>query len=922
MLEFLFGNKTAVQVLLYLEKRKGAYATEISQKLKIPLNMVQKQLERFERGGVLVSEYQHRRKIYSWNSHFPLHRELKKLLARASRQVQVPPAPRAPLEERKISLQRRRLARLFAPYLGPKKWIIALLFLLIPSGSLSQNTGVSGTNLELYRPSIDPFGYFGVNSPRLMKPGQYYFKISQSLTGRHLFQIAVGTTPVDLVDRIYTTNFVGALGVSKFLTIGVDIPIHFHARESDFATLAPFTTSSIGDVRMALKFRLLEEKGKRPGLALLFSNTFPTGDEMKFLGTSHMVPGFELIVGKDLKYFNLSANIGARFPQQKNVLGITFNDQFTYGAAVKVPFGFWDPLFSVVGEIRGHVQTDRAQILTAPVEFTAGLQKEFRNGLTIQAGGGGAWNNAIGNPRFRALFAISYSPPKGRYDDVAWKKEEEEEREELEEIAREKERLEKKAERRRALEEARRERDRLRLEEEERRLEERLERERARQELEELKREGREAARRERELQRQREADQRREETWEREETRREREERLEESRRDAELRRMEQEKARLERELEERDRELAWRREKELRRQKAEEERWTEEVAREQAREEARERARLEAELRRTEREKARLEEELRQRERELAWKREKELQRQKEEEERWTEKSLKDQAKEEARRQRELERRERESRRLEEERRIQAEEENRWKEKILKEQTAKEAERERERRALTLAQKRQERERLEREEREKGRLEKDLAARERERRRRWEQELKREEREDAKWKKRMIREEEQLEREEKRLARKKTEEGLRVEKELRKRAKQEAKLKDKAEKEAIEALHKKARTTVYFQTGSKRPTKESRGWINEVADLMKRHPKKLKKILIEGHTDSIGGRKQNLRLSIRRAERVKEKLLRQGIEPERVEIQGQGEEQPVASNKTATGRRLNRRAEIMVKK
>ena len=89
-----------------------------------------------------------------------------------------------------------------------------------------------------------------------------------------------------------------------------------------------------GDIRLALKFRLLEEKGKRPGLAFLFTNTFPTGNERKFLGTSHMVPGFELIAGKQLKYFDFAVNIGARFPQQKDVLGLTFNDQIVYGAAV------------------------------------------------------------------------------------------------------------------------------------------------------------------------------------------------------------------------------------------------------------------------------------------------------------------------------------------------------------------------------------------------------------------------------------------------------------------------------------------------------------------------------------------------------------------------------------------------------------
>lgn len=285
--------------------------------------------------------------------------------------------------------------------------VLSLLALCRPA--LGQDSGVSGTTLEFYRPAIDPYGFFGVNGPRLLDAGKFYFKFSQSFSGNHLFQIAVNGAPVDLVDKIATTSIVSSLGVTDFLTVGVDLPIHPYAREANFNTLLPLTTASLGDVRMALKFRLLKDQGKRPGLALLVTNTFPSGNELKFLGTSHMVPAAELLVGKEFKHLSLALNVGARFPQKKTVLGIDFDDQITYGAGIKIPFGFWDPLFSVIGEVRGHFQPDRLQTATAPVEFTVGLQKEFKNGLALSIGGGGAWNNAIGNPRFRGVFAISYS---------------------------------------------------------------------------------------------------------------------------------------------------------------------------------------------------------------------------------------------------------------------------------------------------------------------------------------------------------------------------------------------------------------------------------------------------------------------------------------------------------------------------------
>lgn len=71
---------------------------------------------------------------------------------------------------------------------------------------------------------------------------------------------------------------------------------------------------------------------------------------------------------------------------------------------------------------------------------------------------------------------------------------------------------------------------------------------------------------------------------------------------------------------------------------------------------------------------------------------------------------------------------------------------------------------------------------------------------------------------------------------------------------------------------------------------------------------------------VLIVGHTDSRGSDKYNDDLSMRRAERVKSYLVRHGIAPERIETQGAGEKEPVASNKQDDGRWLNRRIEFHV--
>lgn len=69
-----------------------------------------------------------------------------------------------------------------------------------------------------------------------------------------------------------------------------------------------------------------------------------------------------------------------------------------------------------------------------------------------------------------------------------------------------------------------------------------------------------------------------------------------------------------------------------------------------------------------------------------------------------------------------------------------------------------------------------------------------------------------------------------------------------------------------------------------------------------------------------VVGHTDSSGSDDYNQLLSERRADAVANHLMRQGLEPLRVETAGYGERFPVADNGSEAGKRMNRRVELTV--
>lgn len=86
----------------------------------------------------------------------------------------------------------------------------------------------------------------------------------------------------------------------------------------------------------------------------------------------------------------------------------------------------------------------------------------------------------------------------------------------------------------------------------------------------------------------------------------------------------------------------------------------------------------------------------------------------------------------------------------------------------------------------------------------------------------------------------------------------------------------------------------------------------------LRKIADILRSSPGST--ALIEGHTDSIGKRRYNIKLSSQRAESVKNSLVKFGAEPGRISTKGYGYSKPVADNATEAGRQQNRRAVTIV--
>jgi outer membrane protein OmpA-like peptidoglycan-associated protein len=110
-----------------------------------------------------------------------------------------------------------------------------------------------------------------------------------------------------------------------------------------------------------------------------------------------------------------------------------------------------------------------------------------------------------------------------------------------------------------------------------------------------------------------------------------------------------------------------------------------------------------------------------------------------------------------------------------------------------------------------------------------------------------------------------------------------------------------------------------KPASFSLYFLEGSDELAPESRSELARISAEIAARP--VPEIAVIGHTDLVGSEQFNDLLSMHRAQRVREELVRAGIEPERIELVARGKREPLFPTAEGVAEPRNRRVEINVR-
>jgi outer membrane protein OmpA-like peptidoglycan-associated protein len=201
-------------------------------------------------------------------------------------------------------------------------FLASLVMAFLSSVAQAQDAQGSAFSLQNFRPAIDSKGYVTVNASSILGHldfslglvGSYAHNVMQLQDSGRSFQ----------VEHFLTPQLQAALGLFKWIELGLSLPVHvmFGARAPAFVEPANmnlnndlhFSGQFIGDIGMHLKARFLNTSRYPVGLGALLSVYAPSGKSDQFLGEGQVTIRPELIIDKEFgrtRRFRLALNAGA-----------------------------------------------------------------------------------------------------------------------------------------------------------------------------------------------------------------------------------------------------------------------------------------------------------------------------------------------------------------------------------------------------------------------------------------------------------------------------------------------------------------------------------------------------------------------------------------------------------------------------------
>ena len=294
--------------------------------------------------------------------------------------------------------------------------LILVLILLIAAPA-------SAIDVQNFYSAIGSNNLFTLYQSAPVKSWQFVFGGNANVAGDPLTFSLPNEEEIKVIEQMMGNQFYLALGLFGYVDLGVsgsfnrvagmDLDQGFLVSPS-FADDNEVSFTGLGDVRTVIKARILENKPKSVGLAVVPFAHFPTGDENYYNGAGAVDAGALLVLDKRFDRVNIVFNGGYKYkgvPQGADGQDMIPSDEMYLGVGLSL---YAHRYVDVIAEVYGKTVDYNLDNVDpeVPIEAVGGMKLYGGYGLSFLVGAGGGITSGIGSPTYRAFFGFEVTYPR------------------------------------------------------------------------------------------------------------------------------------------------------------------------------------------------------------------------------------------------------------------------------------------------------------------------------------------------------------------------------------------------------------------------------------------------------------------------------------------------------------------------------
>lgn len=301
----------------------------------------------------------------------------------------------------------------------------ALLLVL----ALTAATSASGqaVNIERFRPALDRFGFLGIQGSATPGHLRWNLALWTWYSNKPLRVSFADGTSETAIDNRLTSDLLFQLGLFGRWSLALEVPLVLYQTGETSMPPMPlngrtsFTGFGVEDPRISSKIRLVGKKTEKiqnkpdgPGLGLLVTVPVPIGSESFYASEGQF--SFDIQALGDFHLIGAGAGLmlGWRYRVNARSVGVdTLGQEMLYGFALKPPI---PPARNLLGLLEFRGSTRFGGRSTNTLEGDIGI-RYTKNDVTLTAAFGGGLVRGLGQPNFRAIVGVSWSPRTNDMDD-------------------------------------------------------------------------------------------------------------------------------------------------------------------------------------------------------------------------------------------------------------------------------------------------------------------------------------------------------------------------------------------------------------------------------------------------------------------------------------------------------------------------